>query len=1601
LPVGGAGTDVKPPASFSLQLEADKIDAGAPIAALFDGFPGNREDWLSIAAAGSRDDQYLQAISLQGAKNGRVVFKSLGAGSYELRAYFNWPDNGYKVEGRVAFDVAERAPTPPGSLVRTARTDLRTGEPITVVWQNFPGFDGDYIYIVRRGEPDNASGIDYHQLKGRRAGRVLFTQRYEPGDYEVRAYFNNEYTVQDRFPFTILPADLLGSARDDTALPGLTNVALRALGAFVQSSTPDRAFLNDGDAIDYGTRTGFAVIDRAAANRIWLAKPYPIDRVRLLLWDREERQYRFRLEATADGVNWKTVSDNSAAPVGGGWHEVGLVGEPLVGFRLAGAEVDGEDTAFRVVEFAAYTRETVPATDLRSLPADALPAWSDRPAPQPLDVAHPALAATVEAPSGQRFVIDGMHDEQAAATAAPGEFITLRLGQPYAIERLRVDLGARRGVAFKYRVEGSSDGTIWRTIADRSDAFHSGVDEFPLGEPSLAALRIVPVELKGADSLTVVELEAFAGGAMPVTAIAEALPDRLMMAGRNLALAVNGGAAAASSAEDRAHGAAHLIDGEVDDWRTADTNFPEEIVIRLGGTKDALIDAIDFYGSSYGAPRIVDVAVASAGASSGWSFLGRFALDDRLAQRIAFDAVTAHAVRLRIVAGYSQHRVGFGEIVVREAVRNGYESVLPSRWPGFKGGLNIASAALGGQILAAEPYDADPNYGPLKLNDGFHDSTGAWASDSDPTTPYVTFGFIGGQSAAIAGLSFNPDGGHSNFTGDQRWTSMVDVWTSSESKDSGFRWVGRYRLDQAGEAQTISFKPVEARFVRVLLLDTFGSPGAVMGEIEVLELPGGASVTTSQPPNLLDLRYGGHVAVPAGADRSYLIDSTSATDGWYDDSGTRPIDLTFGFRQSQPRSFDAIGFNPRTKLDPATWARRAKVLVSDHPLRGFRLIGEYDIQPEDRLQYFSFPVETARYVRVTLLDNGGDQVMSLGDVAIREVVEEGGLSVLARLESEAEEAGAVEEEAVAPLTGDSAELEPNDSRDTANALAFGKSMTGAVDPLTDKDFFHFDTSSAATNAVNARIEEQPSLRSELTIYGTSGAVVASQPLYDLNQPSADFTWLLKQGPHDMRLAKAQNSIVFIVDRSGSVTSVRPQIASAAVAFAENANPDEAISFAAMDGGYVYNDFTNDKDTLVATALLTAQGSGGSGVYESLMGAMARLEGRKGAKAIVIVTDGEDSGSSMQPLFDLWTKLGTTGVRIYTVGFGAAATNPLGGLLGSTGGDMLRNFSAATGGRFFLAPDGDAMATIYRKVAADLRASSGYRLTLTPATANGRLEVLASGEHISGVSAPRKVEVILDASGSMKKKLEGNRTRMQVAREVLHGVVDQLPDGTEVALRVFGHRLPSKPHDLSCTDIELVVPFAALDRDRLHDVVDAINPRGETPIGRSLALMSADFGEEPGRKFAILVTDGEESCDPDPNDQFYPIKVVDLIKGAGIDLTVNIVGFAIGERATRDFLAQLAETTGGKYYDAGSSEALSDALDAAFAADFVVQDSLGNEAGRGKVGGVPIELPEGHWRVTLDSEPKIDLGTAVVGPDRLTTINLRKEGDRVEIATAVE
>jgi hypothetical protein len=224
-----------------------------------------------------------------------------------------------------------------------------------------------------------------------------------------------------------------------------------------------------------------------------------------------------------------------------------------------------------------------------------------------------------------------------------------------------------------------------------------------------------------------------------------------------------------------------------------------------------------------------------------------------------------------------------------------------------------------------------------------------------------------------------------------------------------------------------------------------------------------------------------------------------------------------------------------------------------------------------------------------------------------------------------------------------------------------------------------------------------------------------------------------------------------------------------------------------------------------------------------------------------------------------------------------------------------------------------------------------------------------------------VELILDASGSMLQKV-GDARRIEIARRVLDDLVrNQLADNTPFALRVFGHQQA----DGCRTDLE--IPLAALDRAGAAAKIASIDAMNlaKTPIADSLARIPADLATARGSKTVVLITDGEETCDGDP------AAVIKQLRASGVDLQVSIVGFAIDDQALRSTFKDWAELGGGSYFDAHSADELRRSLRTVISGPFRVFDSKGDVVGHGVIGGAPIVLPAGSYRVeTVGSDPRV-------------------------------
>ena len=121
-------------------------------------------------------------------------------------------------------------------------------------------------------------------------------------------------------------------------------------------------------------------------------------------------------------------------------------------------------------------------------------------------------------------------------------------------------------------------------------------------------------------------------------------------------------------------------------------------------------------------------------------------------------------------------------------------------------------------------------------------------------------------------------------------------------------------------------------------------------------------------------------------------------------------------------------------------------------------------------------------------------------------------------------------------------------------------------------------------------------------------------------------------------------------------------------------------------------------------------------------------------------------------------------------------------------------------------------------------------------------------------------------------------------------------------------------------------------------------------------VAADLEGVSGPHLVILLTDGEETCDGDAG------AAIKSMVASGIDVRVNIVGFAIDELMLRETFQTWAQLGSGLYIDAHNAEELNAGLAQAIELPFEVLDASGEVAGHGTVNGPAVELMPGEYTV---------------------------------------
>ena len=535
----------------------------------------------------------------------------------------------------------------------------------------------------------------------------------------------------------------------------------------------------------------------------------------------------------------------------------------------------------------------------------------------------------------------------------------------------------------------------------------------------------------------------------------------------------------------------------------------------------------------------------------------------------------------------------------------------------------------------------------------------------------------------------------------------------------------------------------------------------------------------------------------------------------------------------------------------------------------------------------------------------------------------------------------------------------NNTKETAQAIQAGQLKEGSVALAQTSDWYSISVPEGQ-NTLQLSLTGDPTVRTALSVEDENGNTIAARVnvgTYDTHH----YTVTVKPGKsYFIKVEEPPRSVAFLWDNSGSVSPYSPMIYNAISRYVSDVSPGiDVANMMGLGGDFLLKDWSGEPYVLQSTLNDYQRGDNSSSAEPALIRATEALAGRAGSKAIVLITDAE-TGRDDKALWPLFDKVRP---RIFTIRVGSSH---------NVAEDLMQSWASVNDGYYDNTLTSTQMDRAFDRARVLLRQPAKYTLassmSFEEAPGPGILKVLPKKQGLSSDA----VELILDASGSMLKRLDG-KYRINIAKEVLTNAVTQvIPAGTPVALRVFGH----KQANACRTDLE--IKLKPLDPASAKNTISNITAQNlaRTPIADSLAKVESDLSQAKGKKIVILVTDGEETCGGKPEE------VLKKMSDKGFDVRLNIVGFAIDNAELKRQFEGWAEQGGGKYFDAGDEASLNQSVSNALRTPYSVYDQTGELIGEGVVGGQPLQLNAGFYTVKV-------FGTSPKGFEKVQVVGERE------------
>ncbi len=875
----------------------------------------------------------------------------------------------------------------------------------------------------------------------------------------------------------------------------------------------------------------------------------------------------------------------------------------------------------------------------------------------------------------------------------------------------------------------------------------------------------------------------------------------------------------------------------------------------------------------------------------------------------------------------------------------------------LRGGFNAAALRFGAEVVASPNIDDDdlddfhPLFDGLTRYGRWVESSIRTGADGPDSYQQPTVRLAGDALVPVQGFLLDPTSTiHPN-----RILREFAVALSLDGQTFDTVLRGELAAQNAEQAFVLD-APVPARYARLMpitgsLGDTRQLQVLKLGEFKVIAAedwqPPGAPYDLADPVN------GGHLvwAEPwiraSGGERSLF-----ASD---DESPSPPMrnaeaaTVVMGFEHARIARIDGVAIEPMAaEVSGGTNPVAVRVAVATRsPLGPWTSVDGAGTELTDQPVELAFDAPLwARYVKLEFEVPEGIRSVKYPD-RIR-VFEAPGDSVLGEW---GHYAHVGPYEAVDPPVPPAVATRPdNDSRAAARPVRPGAPEPGRA-LLDDYASWYRLSSTGTENRLELTLTGRPTIEGAPRLVDAAGEEVALYPLENDGVEARWEAWIEPGAEYFLEVHEPPRSVIFSWDTSGSVAAWLPTITNALLTYAETIKPgrDEVNLLPFGRSEPLLANWQGHPYPLMRMLAADPQETSSSDAERTLAVAARAMVGRPGKKAVLLLTDAATSTSA-----ELWPALREGRPQVFAMKLtseGAFSSNPDIEL------DLMQDWAMVRGGHFEYITGLGALARGFDRAVAWLKRPVDFEVEVAFETVEDPSPATIAVEAGDAGVAPEArgaVEIILDASGSMLKRMNGTR-RIEIAKAAIRDTVQSaLPDGIPLALRVYGHREAG-----SCrTDLE--VPLAPLDKAAFLATVSEIQAinLARTPIADSLAAVASDLGDAEGRRLVILLTDGEETCEGDP------AAAIEALAAQGVDLRVNIVGFAIDDEALKDEFRSWAELGGGDYLDAGEAEALGEALEQSLRIPFDVIDGSGEVVAGGFVGEAPVEVPAGDYSVRI-------------------------------------